>query len=255
VHDEERITMKELSKRKNDFFTIKKSDNEDFNPSLRSLNKPNYLIRRALYDSKLNYVNKITGRVLDIGCGSKPYKNMFARATEYVGMDTKISGHKHVNENIDIYYDGKVFPLEENAFDNAVCFQVLEHVEDIDLFLDEISRVIKKNGYILIDMPFFWEEHEMPYDFRRLTESGLKNILKKHHFQVVKYEKFNNGLELIPQFLNLYLRKLYKPGIPKFLVDWLGVIPMNLLGLLLQSLHIKINTMYGGHVVLVKNMK
>jgi SAM-dependent methyltransferase len=232
-----------------------KSGNENFNPGLFSVvYKPNYIIRRELYDVKRKYINKITGRVLDIGCGSKPYKELFIYANEYIGMDTKSSGHEHKDENIDIYYDGKQFPFGNNSFDNAVCFQVLEHVDDINLFFQEITRVTKKDGYILFDMPFIWEEHELPYDFRRYTGKGIQKLLKKYNFRLVKYERYCDGLEMIPQFINMYIRKIKtKSRIAHYIINIFLILPMNLLGILFKNVGIKFDTIYGGHLFLVQN--
>jgi SAM-dependent methyltransferase len=232
-----------------------KSDNENFNPSFLSiLNKPNYIVRKEIYHLKKKYVNKITGKVLDIGCGSKPYEKLFIYAKKYIGLDTKSSGHIHKDENVDIYYDGGQFPFENNAFDNAVCFQVLEHVDNINLFFQEIARVIKKDGYILFEMPFIWEEHELPYDFRRYTGKGIQKLLKQYNFRLVKYERYCDGLEMIPQFINMYIRKIKtKSRMAHYIINILLIMPMNLLGILLKNIGIKFDTIYGGHLFLVQN--
>lgn len=233
-----------------------KNNDENFNPSLISIiNKPNYIIRKALYKSKKKYIAKITGDVLDIGCGNKPYEKLFVNNTKYVGLDTKSSGHKHKKENIDVYYDGKIFPFEDNSFDNAVCFQVLEHVEDIELFFHEVTRVIKKDGFILFDMPFVWEEHELPYDFRRYTSIGIQKVLKQNNLRLVKYERYCDGLEMIPQFINLYFRKLYNYKELKLFTNIVGVMPMNILGEIFSKINLKFTTIYGGHIFLAQNIK
>ncbi len=240
----------------NKIVKICKNNNEDFNPSYVSIiNNPTYIIRRKLYDINKKYINKIKGNVLDIGCGSKPYEELFVNATNYVGLDTKYSGHVHKNESVDVFYNGKVFPFENNSFDNAVCFQVLEHVDDIDLFIKEIKRVVAKNGYILFSMPFIWEEHELPFDFRRYTYYGIKNLLNKHNLSLINYEKYCDGMEMIPQFINIYLRKFNKNQFLYILVKLFGIMPMNILAIIFSSFKIKFDTLYIGHVFTVKNNK
>ena len=58
------------------------------------------------------------GKVLDFGCGKKPYQSLFTNAEEYIGVDYEGEGHSHQNETIDVFYDGKKIPFENNTFDN-----------------------------------------------------------------------------------------------------------------------------------------
>jgi hypothetical protein len=48
--------------------------------------------------------------VLDFGCGSKPYRQYFTAAGSYTSIAIEVSGYNHKNEEIDVYYDGKVIP-------------------------------------------------------------------------------------------------------------------------------------------------
>ena len=63
--------------------------------------------------------------MLDFGCGSKPYKNLF-KVKEYVGLDTEESGHNHRNEEIDVLYNGKQIPFVDNSFDSLFSSQVFK---------------------------------------------------------------------------------------------------------------------------------
>lgn len=73
---------------------------------------PFYLIRKNLYNNIKSMSGNLSGRLLDFGCGSKPYADMFKNCCEYVGCDIETSGHEHTNENIDVYYDGKHLPFQ-----------------------------------------------------------------------------------------------------------------------------------------------
>lgn len=99
-----------------------------YTPSLLGIFiNPFYFARRAIYKNIKSFSGHITGIILDIGCGSKPYKGLFT-ADQYIGMDIRISGHHHVNSLIDVFYDGSNIPFGNNHFDSIVCFEVLEHV-------------------------------------------------------------------------------------------------------------------------------
>ena len=61
---------------------------EKFNPSIIGFFiNHNFNIRRLLYKNLISNSLVLTGKVLDFGCGSKPYKHIFTTATEYIGVD------------------------------------------------------------------------------------------------------------------------------------------------------------------------
>ncbi len=133
------------------------------------MNNPFYFIRRALLKKVEEYAPQLSGKLLDFGCGSKPYQSLFTRASEYTGLDYEGEGHSHVNEKVDVYYDGKKTPFANQTFDSVFSSEVFEHIFNIDEILPEINRVMKKGGKILITCPFVWHEHEVPVDYARYT--------------------------------------------------------------------------------------
>ena len=96
----------------------------DFNPSIIN---PFYFVRTGLLKGIRKYALELNGVLLDFGCGSKPYISLF-NVDEYIGMDFENPGHPHINENIDVYYDGKNIPFGDNHFDSILCSEVVEHV-------------------------------------------------------------------------------------------------------------------------------
>jgi ubiquinone/menaquinone biosynthesis C-methylase UbiE len=95
--------------------------------------------------------------MMDFGCGTKPYKPIFINATEYIGVDYAGEGHSHENEDIDIYYDGKTIPFEDNTFDSILACEVMEHIFNIEEILKELYRILKPGGKILISIPLCME--------------------------------------------------------------------------------------------------
>jgi len=174
-----------------------------------------YFIRRGLYRSIYRLAPLLKGKVLDFGCGSKPYKHLFKNATSYTGLDIEISGHSHENEQIDVYYDGRHIPFEDNSFDHVFSTEVFEHVFNIDEILPEINRVLKSGGYLLITCPFACPEHEKPYDYARYTSFGIKHLLEKHGFSVKEQIKTGNFFEANAQ-LRMYYINYFLPKKPRF---------------------------------------
>ena len=144
---------------------------------------PWYIYRRELFIQIEHLTTYWTDKkVLDVGCGSKPYDLLFREAVCYVGVDVEVSGHDHRSSEIDHFYDGEHLPFEDATFDVIVLFEVIEHVKDIDLLLQEIYRVLSPGGMLICSSPFLWELHEKPFDFRRLTVFGLRELMVRHKF-------------------------------------------------------------------------
>lgn len=129
------------------------------------------------------------GSVLDIGCGNKPYEQLFAeKITDYTGCDVVQSDQNKV----DIICPATDLKFDADLFDTVFTTQVIEHVDDPAKMLSEANRVMKMNGRIIVSAPFCWELHEEPYDFYRYSKYGLHAMLEKAGFQVAGI-KANGG--------------------------------------------------------------
>jgi SAM-dependent methyltransferase len=209
---------------------------EQFRPSIIGFFiNPFYFARRAIYKNIKYYSKYITGATLDIGCGSKPYESLFPDS-RYTGMDIEVSGHKHADSQIDVFYNGTEIPFSDNSFDSIICFEVLEHVFNPDEFLKEAFRVLKPGGNALFTVPFIWDEHEQPYDFARYSSFGLKSLFAKNGFKICDNRKYLCDLRLFALLANAYIYKVFRKLFPNKLA-YLLVLPLitinNLLGYIL----------------------
>jgi SAM-dependent methyltransferase len=169
-------------------------------PKLMAFIYPYYIVRRSLYEKVCEFKNFVNGSVLDFGCGSKPYKSIF-NYEQYIGIDIDSKGDKSILKDVDIYYDGKNIPFENEKFDSIFCSEVLEHVFNIDEILDEFYRVLKKDGKVVITVPFAWREHEVPFDFGRYTQYGLSCMFEKHDLKLLKISSTTSYCSTILQHL------------------------------------------------------
>lgn len=118
--------------------------------------------------------------VLDYGCGNKPYKNLFINIfSEYVGAD--LQGNELAD--IRINTDGTL-PLQNESFSCVLSSQVLEHVENPNLYLSEAYRVLKIDGKLILSTHGFWQYHPDPNDYWRWTSTGLKKIIEDAGFNI-----------------------------------------------------------------------
>jgi SAM-dependent methyltransferase len=122
-------------------------------------------------------------RVLDIGCGNKPYEKMFeGKSSEYIGCDIVQSSLKKV----DIVCEAGHIPLDDESFETVFSTQTIEHVADHQALVNEAFRVLKPDGCFIVSGPMYWHLHEEPYDFFRFTKYGFRHILEQAGFEVVE---------------------------------------------------------------------
>ena len=68
-----------------------------------------------------------------------------------------------------------------------------------------MNRVIKPEGFAIISLPFFWGEHEVPFDFFRFTQFGITQILTEVGFEVDTIKKDTGIFETLATIFNSYL--------------------------------------------------
>lgn len=143
--------------------------------------------------------------LVDVGCGSKPYRKLFTGATKYIGLDI-VAGPE-----VDIIGKAWELPFADNEFDILISTQVLEHTEYVHKAMQEMQRVVKPGGRIFISAPFAFQEHGMPYDYWRFTQSGLRSLFKDVDIDYIVPLQgfFKTQKRLLNAFLvNLWVRQL-----------------------------------------------
>lgn len=161
------------------------------------------------------------GKLLDIGCGNKPYKVLFDQhVSDYIGCDIIQSSEQIV----DFICPANQLCFEDNSFDTVFSTQVMEHVADYGGMVREAFRVLRPGGYGIFTMPFCWELHEEPYDFFRFSKYGLEETFRKSGF-LITYIKSNGGkwAAVFQMFLNVLLSAQKYGTLRGKLVKWLFV--------------------------------
>lgn len=151
--------------------------------------------------SRENLVNHLKIKkkesVLEIGCSSgwliddlqKKFKKI-----NYIGSDVIINPIKKLSKkypNIPfLKFDILQNPLKKLKFDNVVMLNVLEHIEDDTLAIQQVFKLLKKNGKFLIEVPanqFLYDNYDKQLKhFRRYGMSDLVKKLKKNGFKIAK---------------------------------------------------------------------
>jgi len=110
-------------------------------------------------------------RVLDVGCGAKPYEPLFSPyADAYVGVDPVD------NPRADLKGSVEDLPVEDASFDVVLCNQVLEHCDDPAKAVSELRRVTAPAGRVLASTHGVMPYHPSPTDYWRWTHAGLEKL-------------------------------------------------------------------------------
>ena len=111
-----------------------------------------------------------TCRVLDVGCGVKPYYPFFRPfASEYVGVDVE-------NPAADLQGSIEQLPVPDGSFEIVLCNQVLEHCLDPPQAIRELRRVVAPGGCVLASTHGVEVYHPSPEDLWRWTHTGLERL-------------------------------------------------------------------------------
>jgi SAM-dependent methyltransferase len=149
---------------------------------------PYFLHYRSLFSDLEKASVHAHGRLLDIGCGNKPFEKMFeGRVSEHIGCDVVQSSEARA----DVICPATQLPFESESYGTVLISQVIEHVADHQAMLREAFRVLQRDGVLILSGPMYWPLHEEPYDFFRFTEHGFRFLLKNIGF--VGIETVNNG--------------------------------------------------------------
>jgi len=139
--------------------------------------------------------------VLDAGAGDQVYRPKFHRQ-EYESADF---------EQVDKAYAKSTYvcdltriPVEDGRFDAIVFSQVMEHLPEPREAIRELRRVLKPGGKLFFSAPFFYEEHEIPYDFFRYTQYAIRNMFEEASFSVERLDWLEGYLGT----LNYQLRRM-----------------------------------------------
>ncbi len=147
----------------------------------------------------------IRGRLIDIGCGTKPYRTLISPfVTEHIGLDHAASPHD--KSNVDLVGSAFDIPADDSSFDSALCSSVLEHLEEPEQAIRECYRVLRSGGIAIYSMPFIWHLHEEPRDFFRYSKYGLRYLFEKAGFEIIEIDPLTGFWVTFGQLLvyNIY---------------------------------------------------
>jgi SAM-dependent methyltransferase len=141
---------------------------------------PTYAVRAPLAawlraEAKRAHDDLGSYRLLDVGCGQKPYKPLFdPYIASYVGVDPVDNPHAELKGSVE------ELPVEDGAFDIVLCSQVLEHCDYPAQAISELCRVTAPGGRLLLSTHGVQVYHPSPVDYWRWTHAGLHKVVSEN---------------------------------------------------------------------------
>ncbi len=162
----------------------------------------------------LRVVRPVAGPFLDFGCHSGTFTKKILTKIEskkVYGIDISHSAIKLASKRIPYGNFRAVnpgeMPFKNNFFDAVFCLEVLEHVDDPAQVIQEVKRVLKKDGYVVILVPtdnrlfkLVWFLWTMYYPVWRhahvqsFSGKNLETLVKSAGLKIDKVKLFNMGM-------------------------------------------------------------
>lgn len=142
------------------------------------------LANELLLELLLKSRKYLKGRLLDLGCGHRPYALIYDSLVD-MSIGTEIAFSPHGTHAADVICFAENLPFPDQQFDTILCTEVLEHTTHPFQVMREIERLLKPGGHLIISVPFIYPIHEPPHDHWRFTIYGISTICR------------NVGLELL----------------------------------------------------------
>ncbi|NJL10543.1 MAG: class I SAM-dependent methyltransferase [Calothrix sp. SM1_7_51] len=145
-------------------------------------------------------------RALDIGCGRQPFrKDLEALGYTYTSSDV----NQNIESSVDILFElDKPIPIELielSPFSLIFCTEVMEHIANWDMAFSNFAQLLSSGGRLLITCPYFYQLHEVPYDFWRPTPYALQYFADKHGFTLLFQENAGDAWDILGTLLaNVY---------------------------------------------------
>lgn len=204
--------------------------------------QPAFLVKRGLERNlsdvaQRHFSTEATPRVLDVGCGSMPYRALFeGRCHDYVGCDP------FPQSSAVTRCTTEQLRFDEASFDAVVTFQVLEHTRHPWLMMAECARVLKPGGVLVLSASFLLPHRDAPCDYFRFTQEGLMELANDADLAVEEFHAHCTSLSTLVLLLNCQLQRMTSPLQRLALTRPLGrlasfgmFVPLNLLGLVCET--------------------
>lgn len=211
------------------------------------------IVKRNAIKQKVALIAKYSSNrsVLDIGAGTGDFlveaKN---QGWNTLGIEPNESA-KQLAKNKGVNFIENLESISDDSFDVITMWHVLEHVRNLDYQLDQLKRICKPGGIIIIAVPNFksydaqyykefWAAYDVPRHLWHFSKIGIQNLFLKYNFQLIKFKPM-----WFDSFYVSLLSEKYKNGKMSFIKGFFVGFYSNLIGIFKNE--------YSSHIYVFKN--
>lgn len=150
-------------------------------------------IHRSLLEQLLyKHASRLSGNIIDIGSKNRRYDSLFSGTITAVDLVP--------NAELKVVYGDveKGLPFPDNSFDGAICIEIFQYLDNYMKAAEEIRRVLKPGGSIIVVMPLVYADHQ---DNIRFTKKFITEKLRPL-FTSVEYHTFGNAYTVVGDILH-----------------------------------------------------
>lgn len=169
---------------------------------------------REMFESLQNYS---LGDVLDVGGGDFYQKAIQKRLmfNSWTVLEVSKTKFHRTNDSriIQVVGDGCKINFRENSFDTVLNIQVLEHVFEPILMVNEMSRVLKENGHMILLVPQTSTIHMAPYHYYNFTRYWIKEMMQHAGLKILELKPIGGvWSSMASHLLYFFLQSARYPG-------------------------------------------
>ena len=140
-----------------------------------------------------------TGTLLDIGAGTGAFLNKVGNDANWsvTGLEPDAGARKICNDNYHLRLEPseKLFELPSEKFDAVTMWHVMEHVHQLHEYMEQIKRVLKKDGVAFIALPNYtckdaiiydeyWAAYDVPRHLYHFSPMAVRKLAAAHELKV-----------------------------------------------------------------------
>ena len=157
-------------------------------------------VKNIALKNKLNLINSLSenkGKILDIGAGTGDFLAFVKQnGWQTIGVEPSQKA-KEIATKKGVEFVNETSELENQSFDIITMWHVLEHVPDLEKQIQELKRLLKPNGTLIVAVPNFksfdanhykefWAAYDVPIHFWHFSKTAIKSLFQKQNMKLEK---------------------------------------------------------------------
>ena len=166
------------------------------------INSLYHIARNFTLQQKLNLVRRVTGKMvgmhLDVGSGTGAFVHKMEKAgwsTTGVEPDQNAREIAVKKYNADVFPADHFFTLPTGTYDAITMWHVLEHVHQLDKYIQQAKTLLSQGGKLIIAVPNYtskdaetytteWAAYDVPRHLYHFSPESMRRLMSRHGLRV-----------------------------------------------------------------------